>query len=310
MRQAFAAIAFALSAQAALAEGPAQPPPAPCQLPRIASLDMQTEPNGLVTVPVTVAGRAGRWLVDTGNVTSMISDTVATQLNLSRGMYYAPGTMMGGVSINEFAIVPSLEFAGMRAGKSQLSVAPEFVLENDTIGMLAPDIMQHYDIDFDFAAGRLNVFSASHCPGKVVYWTKGNYAQVPMKLDSDGHITIPVTLDGKAMTAVVDTGAQGSTMSMATFESLFRIGGKDAALKPLGNVSVNETKPTAAYRYPFATLSFEGVQVISPNIVLLKDTRMGDDDTGLLLGIETLRQLHMYIAYQEGNIYLTPAEAR
>ncbi|HJW39622.1 MAG TPA: aspartyl protease family protein [Rhizomicrobium sp.] len=320
MKREAAALALMLTMVAALADDVPQgaapaasaPPSAKpvCTLPQIASLDMQTETSGLVTVPVTVDGVTGRWTVDTGNTGSMIGATIAIQQKLRINSLRIPGVMMGGLPIRRYAIAPTVVFAGMHGSDVELSIAPESILDNDTIGMLGPDILQHYDIDFDFAAGKLNVFSPNHCPGKVIYWTKGTYAQVPFKLDGVGHITIPVMLDGKAMTAVVDTGAQGSAMSFATMNSLFGIDEKNPALKPLGDIPINNMAPTPAYRYPFATLTFEGVQVGTPNITVLKDTGMGDDAPELLLGIETLRQLHLYIAYGEGNIYVTPAEER
>jgi predicted aspartyl protease len=300
----------AQQSRAPVPPGPAPATPQACTLPRIASLDMQTETSGLVTVPVTVDGVQGRWTVDTGNTGSMIATTIAVPRKMQIGAYLVPSVMMGGVPIRGFAIAPSVDFAGMHAGNVQLALAPESVLDNDTIGMLGPEIMAHYDMDFDFAAGKLNVFSQAHCPGKVIYWTTGIFAQVPFKLDPSGHITIPVTLDGKTMTAVVDTGAQGSTMSLDTVKSIFGIDMKNPALKPLGDIGINNMSPTAAYRYPFGTLTFEGVQVGSPNITIFKDTGFGKDAPDLVLGIETLRQLHLYIAYGEGNIYLTPAEQR
>ena len=287
--------------------GPTATPP-PCTLPKIASLDMQTETSGIVTVPVTIDGVQGRWIVDTGNTGSMIATTIAEPRKMQIGAYAIPSIMMGGVLIRGYAIAPSVELGGMHADNIVLALAPEGVLDSDTIGMLGPDIMAHYDMDFDFAAGKLNVFSQAHCPGKVIYWTTGVFAQVPFKLDLSGHITIPVTLDGKTMTAVVDTGAQGSTMSFDTVKSIFGIDMKNPALKPLGDIGINNMSPTAAYRYPFGSLTFEGVQVGSPNITIFKDTGFGKNAPDLVLGIETLRQLHLYIAYGEGNIYLTPAE--
>ena len=60
------------------------------------------------------------------------------------------------------------------------------------------------------------------------------------------------------------------------------------------------------YNYPFQSLSFGAVQVSHPQIQIVED-RVWYDKTDLLLGIGILRQLHLYIAYKEGKMYLTPA---
>jgi len=290
--------------------GAAQAEPGPCQLKQIAVVDMQTEVSGLVTVPVNINGVNGRWMVDTGNAISMISSTLVTQLGLRREPTLNVGVMMGGVPIYEVATVHSLEFAGMRADSYTLNIAPEPILESDTIGMLAPDIMRNYDIDFDFAAGQMRVLSPDHCPGEVVYWTKTGYARVPITLDSTGHITVPVVLDGHKLTAVVDTGAQGSAMGLSLVKSLYGIDERNPALRSLGDSSVNGLAKTRIYHYPFKSLTFEGVNIANPDIAILADTGLGRESPDLLVGIQTLRQMHMYIAYKEGALYLTPAEAR
>ncbi len=303
------AIAFACAALC----GPvfaADAPVPTCQLPQIASLDMETEDSGVVTVPVTINDMSGRWLVDTGNVTSMVADTVARRLGLRRTLNPLGGALLGGIAIREFATADTVTFAGMRASRVTLALAPEAVLPSNTIGMLAPDVMRNYDIEFDFAAGKFNVFEPNSCPGHAVYWTHSVFAQVPIKLDAVGHITIPVTLDGKTLTAAVDTGAEGSIMSLDAARELFGIDAGNPALKSLGDQEINGLARAAAYRYPFASLTLEGVAVGNPNITILKTGGYHHGLPDLVLGIETLRQLHMYIAYQEGAIYLTPAEAR
>ena len=270
---------------------------------------MQTELWGGVTIPVTIDDINGRWLVDTGNVTSMISTSIVSELKLKR--FEAPGgVMMGGVSIHQTVHPHQIVLAGMRDSSATLDVAPTNVLDDDTIGMLAPDIMQQFDIDFDFAAGKLNIFSHDHCPDRVVYWTQSNYARVPMKLDAYGHITIPVSLDGRQIIAIVDTGAETSFMTLEDVRSVFGLHNSNSELIATGTTRINGMPATETYGFDFGTLTLEGVQITKPNIVVVKSSGIAEDKTQITLGIETLRQLHMYIAYDEQALYFTAAEAR
>jgi predicted aspartyl protease len=169
--------------------------------------------------------------------------------------------------------------------------------------------MKAFDIEFDFAHARFNMFSQDHCPNAVVYWTKGAYAQVPMHVDDSWHISVPITLDGKTLTAVIDSGADRSTMSLETLETVLGIDVHDPKLKKVGATSINGTARTTLYRYPFGTLSFEGVTVQNPDIEVIPGETYGAHNPDLIIGINVLRQLRLYIAYKEQMLYLTPAEA-
>src|SRR6185312_6713722 len=124
------------------------------------------------------------------------------------------------------------------------------------------------------------------------------------------HTEIPVTVDGVSTTAMIDTGASLSAMSMK--ESRFLgVRENDPAL-----VSAKRTingKEMTTYSYPFKTVQFAGigagtgVTVTNPNILIFEDSMMHNFPAELVLGISTMRQLHLYIAYKEHKMYLSPA---
>jgi hypothetical protein len=83
-------------------------------------------------------------------------------------------------------------------------------------------------------------------------------------------------------------------------------------MKSIGGVSINGAPITQIYRYPFSTLALQGVTVNNPEIDLVPQSAFFRDGRGpqLLLGIGVLRQLHIYVAYDEQVLYVTPAEAQ
>jgi predicted aspartyl protease len=287
--------------------------PVQCRLLRMAEMELTTQINGTVTVPATFENEPGQMLVDTGAVMSGIVDTLAIKLRLNgHEITGARFELMGGVRMTTMAQVRRFSLGGMPANGIILIVAPYSALNNDTSGILGADVMAHYDVELDFAAATFRLFSREHCPGQVVYWTHQNYAEVPFKRDADNHMLIDVVLDGKTITAAVDTGAERSTMTMDDFESIFGYRAKsDPRMQTLGHVSINGTESSTISRYPFQAMTFEGIQVQNPNIAIVDGgDRFDPGKPKLVLGIETLRQLHMYIAYGEQKLYLTAAEAR
>ena len=271
-----------------------------CHLGRYASLPITIDDYGGVVVPMKVEDQVQNLLVDTGGVFSMLTESTATKLKLHREMIImAWMEMFGGRKLDHYVVAHSMEIAGTRVSDRQFVLIPDDVLPSNVDGILGPDILQVFDADFDFAAGKLGLFSNDHCPGKVVYWTHDVHAAIPFKMDEGWHIKIDVQLDGQEVPAIVDTGSSRSVMSLETAQDLFKIDEK--ALKANNG------------HYPFKTLTLQGVAVTNPDLILVPDDQSkimgGYQQPKLILGMGVLRQLHLYIAYKEHTIYVTPASA-
>jgi hypothetical protein len=194
-------------------------------------------------------------------------------------------------------------------------------------GILAP--APGIDIDIDFAAHKLSFFSPNHCDGKVIYWPADAVAVVPMRNAgsqpgsglSTEHIMIPVTLDGKQIDALIDTGSTNNVLNLRIAEGRFGVDVRSPDVKPLGQLGNSASAQT--YRKQFGTLSFEGVTVTNPVVDLIPDRQtgaLGDErpigslirpaDRGLpdlIVGMTVLSKLHMYVAYKEHKVYITAA---
>ena len=304
-------LTMSLVSAARAADAPSAPSPAPtaCNVGRIASLDMTMLPDGEIAVPVTVNDQEMKLIVDTGDIYSGIGEESADALHLKRGIAGQMFYFLGNVPAYQYVAAHSFKLGPMSASDLRLLVVPSQMMRPNVDGLLGPNVMKGFDVEFDFAHGKFNIFSQNHCPHAVVYWTKGNYAQVPMHVDDSWHISVPVTLNGKPLTAVIDSGADRSTMSLDTLKDIFGIDEKNPALKQTGAGTINGTARTTIYRYPFDTLALEGVTVKSPDIDIIPAETYGTHNPQLIIGINVLRQLRLYIAYREQMLYATSAEA-
>jgi predicted aspartyl protease len=287
---------------------PASPPAQSCTLGQIASLDMSMEPGGNVDVPVLINDRPVRLTVDTGALISIISSSVADELQLERKRLPGEFMLLGGVKSQGLAIASTLKIGHMTGKDMELVVLPASAfIDFGYEGLLGPDILSQFDVEFDYAHAKLNFFSQDHCDGKVVYWAKNStYARIPFTFRDKLHISLPVTLDGKTLSAAIDTGAERSIMPLKVAQSLgvdINAPGVTHEIK-----SVNGTALRPLYHYPFGALSLDGINISHPDIDIVPDADMGGIQ--LLLGAATLRQLRLYIAYKEKAIYVTPAEAQ
>jgi predicted aspartyl protease len=284
----------------------------------ISSITLQPSETRLQElVPVKINGTDKHLLLDTGGYTSQLTPETVEALKLPTGGSLAGMKFIGGsnsavssVSIAEF------QMGSMRAKNISMLVNSVPGLEKSADGLLASDMFLAYDIDMDFGHDKLNFISTDHCPGKIVYWQAQVLAEVPLRI-VNGHYLIDITLDGRRMVAMVDTGASRTSLGMAGAQRYFGL----TASSPDMLMAAKANGTVATYMHKFGVLSFDGVEIHDPNLAVIdsdflerKRAAAGAHVVGqvmepwdMILGMDMMRHLHVYIATQERKIYITPA---
>ena len=299
---------FLATAAAGAASADDQPD---CRLHLLASLDLHTDASGEVYVVMGVNGHDERMLVDTGGLTSMLSESVVNTLGLTRRHFEPEAfyfTQYGGIKINTYGIADHITLGTMHGGTTDFVIMPDEDLPAGLDGTLAPDILSTFDVEFDFEHGKMNLFRQKHCPGQVVYWTRQPYARIPIRVSQSRQIFVDAALDGHQARAILDTGSSWTLLSLEAARQEFGWDKDPAGLKPAAGEKATDPH---AYVYPFDKIIFGGIAVGSPAITLVPDKYAGFGHQRFepIIGISILRQMHLYIAYGEGNLYATSADA-
>jgi hypothetical protein len=134
-------------------------------------------------------------------------------------------------------------------------------------------------------------------------------------------------LDGHEFRTGLDTGASFSVLNMEDAQDAFGLTPQSPGIEP--GEKLNNDPLLDNYFYSFKNLALEGVTVSNPRIQLLPDlvkahlnrshymeARLAAFDDGepqglpaLVIGYSILRRLHVYIAYKEQKLYITPVTA-
>lgn len=288
----------------------------------MASLDMtELAPGDVVTIPITVNGAEKHFLLDTGGTLAQIAPSAADALKLVRQdsnieLYAVDGSVSRkSVRVQDFGL------SRLHGGGMSLQVSAQD-FGGDFDGLFSPVPFTAYDFEINFAARKLNVLSNDHCDGKVIYWPAQALAVVPIVI-KNLHVTVPVKLDGKDFVAIIDTGASHSTIRRDAALSAFGLRPDSPGMVADGHLGTDET--AVRYRYPFKTLTFEGVTVGNPKVAILPNimNRNADqshkmnslierhsDDLALpevIVGMDVLSKLHLYFAFKEKRLYITEA---
>jgi predicted aspartyl protease len=285
---------------------------------------VQMEPVGddnALLVPVTIQGVPKKLLLDTGGITSQLSESVVKELGLRERDSALSLIDITGHAVAKQARVGEFILGTMKAVDIDFQVAPTN-FGGEAAGVLSTNLFAAYDIDIDFGTNKLNYISPDHCEGQVLYWKASVSAVVPMRL-VENHIQLTVTLEGKPLDAILDTGAAHTTMSAEIANRVFGLTPDSPGMTALGNV--NGSDALKSYGHVFDSLAFEGVMVRNPHIVIIPDIvgkgadqgyktgssiKRWSDDVKLppiIIGMDVLKKLHVYIAFKERNLYITPA---
>jgi predicted aspartyl protease len=294
---------FPVSAQAAAADT--------CKpLRLINSIKMTTNSDrSRFYVPATINGTPKNLLLDTGGGMTQILQSAAKELKLEDTYSkIAMRDLYGHVS--ERAVrVKTLDMGTQRGEDLKIHLAAMPALPDGAVGLLSTDLFLQYDIDLDFGADRLNYFSQDHCEGRVAYWPERPLAVMPVDL-SGGHLNVDVTLDGQIFHAILDTGAPTTATSVSDIVGAFQLKRGSPEL-PLA-AGDTDNPQLKYYTHNFERLSFGDITVLHPQINLPPEAvsiPFGTDSRyrSIIIGVNVLRRLHIYIAYGEKKLYITPA---
>ena len=262
--------------------------------------------GGRATTVVKINGSDTRFALDTGAFFNTMSKASATSLglklkNLPFGFRLSG---IGGATDAEFTDVK--EFGVLDTTLHKI----EFIVGGTDMGygLLGANLLDIADLEIDLAHGKLTLFAADHCnKAAMAYWTTdANYNVVdtePADSQNDRRTFLQVTINGKKVRALLDSGASATLLTRDAAE---RIGiDLNAPDVKSGLLSIGVgTKPVKTWTVPIDKFSV-GTETIQHSQMMVIDGDMGDRDTDMLLGVDFILAHHMYVANSQEKIYFT-----
>ena len=296
--------------------------------------------GGEPVAPITVNGQPSKAIISTGAGITGFSSKGADKLGLHPIQAAAIRMLSGsGKASHSYLGIDDFALGTIHVKQGQFMLLPDEVDPSGEIsGLIGGDLLSKYDVEMDFAGGKLNFFLQDHCPGKVIYWQHQAVAMVPFAEQAAtpnnsrtgfigyvyraAEMWVPVTLDGKQMQARI------STAGRSTIDQNFAYGQFGITASSPGATPVETGVPgDKAFRYRFSTLVFDGVTVTNPTFTVhddktgkrdpensvRTDTRLNKVDDNyapkLVIGIDVLRRLHLFASFGEHRLYMTEASA-
>jgi hypothetical protein len=302
-----------------------------CSLKQLVSIPLSLQDEG-VYVPVTLNARQAWLALMTDVSSSSIRQGAVPDLQLpieksrSKEGYYME---MGGKLVTQVATIERPLIGDLPLPLKVWPIVPETAEAKSLnglpiAGMLAMDILWHFDFELDLLQRKLILFSKDHCPGQGAYWAK-SYGKIPMEVAEFGNMYIAVNVDGKKIEASFATSQSISVMSATVARRVFGITETVADTEPDSNGQVLLTKFFRPTSVSLGDLTIPEVSLgLMPPPLATEITHCTLSSRGrpsgaigfngcyglypLEIGVREMAKLRLYFAMGERVIYFTYAE--
>jgi predicted aspartyl protease len=275
--------------------------PESCRITHVADIALQMVGN-VPLVDVRINDHAAKLLLDTGAEAVVIRDTSFDRLGLQRNYQGLTSSVGIGAQSNNWPTKPATVSLGaitLPPTPLIVSVLPSHLPGTDQLdGLLGSQVLSGYDLDVDMPARRLGLYERRRCPDGPPPWDGG--ANTVQTEGNRGYkLTVPITLDGTVVTALLDTGAS------RTFVDAQVAGLTDADLASERTLQVIGVGPVGvgARQHRFKQVQIGSETVTGPVLGVGSFRQPGYD---ALLGTDFWRTHRVWISYGSRRIYIGP----
>ncbi|XRD86386.1 aspartyl protease family protein [Dyella acidisoli] len=276
-----------------------------CKLEKYGTLPVDME-NGRATTMVKINGSDTRFALDTGAFFSIMSNANASSLGLKlRPMPFGFHIMgIGGAANAQYASVKEFGILGTTLKNVDFLVGGT----DPGYGLLGANLLDFADLEIDMAHGKFTLFQVDGCnKAALAYWSTGRDFFMadtePSDNRNDRRTFFNVTINGKHVRAVLDSGAYATVLTRSAAE---RVGIDINAPDVKRNFITYGFGAKSVKAWIVRVDSFSvGTETIQHSQMQVIDGSLGDTRTDMLLGLDYLLAHHMFIANSQRKAYFT-----
>jgi hypothetical protein len=264
--------------------------------------------GGQITLPVEVNGLTATFVLDTGAARSVVTAEAVQRLGLARDEWV--GTTMGGVGgidRRPNADPRSLALGGVPLVRRTLNHDHSLTVgmlpgaQRASIdGLLGRDYLALFDLDLDLPGRRLTLYQVSFCAGRFLPWPS-HYVSIPIDTPIGEAIVLPVSIDGRPLRAMLDSGASASLLAAP---GMYKMGLDQAKLAadPSDRISGLGSRVVTVHRHRFSALAVGNQTIASPSL-WVEPIRLSPI-VDMLLGVDWLTGRRIWISFTTRQLFL------
>ena len=267
-----------------------------CKMVRATDLPIDIEDGHLVT-NVEINGRPGRMMLDTGSDTTVLSARAVTRLGLP-APYLTGGTVSGIGGSREFSVMNTAKFKlGEMHGRDLAFgvIDSRNMLDLESLdGIVGMDLLSQAELDIDLPGHKMILYRVVEgCTRPTAALDPPLYMLPMTQTAEEARVTIHVTIGGRRLLALLDTGAPKSIIFRGAARSL---GLDEAALAqdPAGTLSGIGSHVVRAHSHVVEPVTIGDLTI--RNMPATISEERGTDGLDMILGMDFFEHVHVWIS--------------
>ena len=280
----------------------AGPPQPACTLRRPAA-ELAIPRARFFIIPVTLGRTTVPFILDTGAAVSILSTEAGQAMGFKRTTEWQfVGEGAGGQVLGYPTRIGVLRLGNGTLFGALLSVQPLFnvpLSRFPVFGLIGSDIVSNWAIDFDARHARLGLYNEEPCTVLGPPWP-GSAATAELIENETRYIEVEVTLNSRALDAVLDTGATTSLIGASAARRLRLDLSHDRTITGTGVGGLHY----AGHEHRIDSVVVGGVG-IGPMMFDVSTRNLAGTD--LLLGQDFLHNHRVFVSYRQNRLWFGPA---
>jgi predicted aspartyl protease len=275
--------------------------------PLAASVPLSYASSGHPTVPTLIAGEGPfAFVFDTGAEGTAVYDWFAKQRGLTaiEGKTEALQGQTGAASV-AVVLLPTLTVDRSTISGVEAVVLPDRVDGVPLPGIVGLDLMARHVVEFDALRGRV----ALHAPGTSARMLGGRQMKpVRAKRLAGGLLGLPVSINGSAGVAVLDTGARDTRINWR-FARAADVTPESPGLTDDGEIRGATNNAVQLKRGIFKTVDLGGIQRKNLSIRIVDLPVFAAfgvaEQPAMILGMDLLKDVHLIVDFPNATVWMT-----
>jgi len=254
-------------------------------------------------VTASANGKQVTLILDTGAQQTMLTSAAAERINgeTPRIEFSRQMRSIGNTTKTREVELRSFSVSGVAIPARRVQVAPLTMSRPDMSidGLLGIDTLGQFDIDFDLSHDRMLLYAGKSCDGPPSDWSR-SYATIRAVGYPGAHLQISVELNGRRVTALLDTGAQRTMIAAKAAEA---IGITEAMLAGGRSIMVRGAagEQVSSHIHRFPQLKIGDLVIRDPEIVVANVNLRAAD---MVVGMDLLGTRRFWLSHGARQIFL------
>ncbi|MCC6917725.1 MAG: retroviral-like aspartic protease family protein [Alphaproteobacteria bacterium] len=258
--------------------------------------------RGFPIVEVAING-AGPFpmVLDTAAGITTVTTPVKDELGLANiGRMPQPVQLAGGPQAVDLYVMGQVTLGG-RSAPAPITIVLDAPMKyvREARGILGMNVLSHFSLDIDQPGKRIVLYEPGALPASGSDWS-----MLPVAKRWDHFLVVDAVVNGIAVKAVIDTGANETILNGKLRDALGIVEGGPGVTA--GNLALTDTQSLKATIGPITLdrTTWDTLKVQAADLPLFKALGVSEAP-GMILGNDALKQVRLFVDYAGDKIYLT-----